>query len=87
MSCDVCRGHSLSGECPCCGESQERCPDCNGTGKRYQIFDVIDRELLFCDKDFYWSVAEDEDDAEERGERYCRVMMMCKTCGGTGYAL
>jgi hypothetical protein len=43
--------------------------------------------LLFCDKDFYWSVAEDEDDAEERGERYCRVMMMCETCGGTGYAL
>lgn len=88
MSCDCCRGYSVS-YCPVCGESiteEVTCPDCGGTGHGpYYKFDTIERRDIECSEEVYNLLPEDEDEAEEMGERYCKQdVETCPTCRGDG---
>lgn len=86
MSCSVCRGYD-SDNCPCCGEDMDiiDCPNCNGTGEAdWQVFDVKTRETVDCSEIAYHYAAEDEDEAEFLGKRYCRLSCECQTCKGNG---
>ena len=86
MSCSVCAGYS-SYNCPCCGGYTETidCPDCGGTGEgNYTVWDVHNRREVSCTRLAYLLCADTEDDALERGQRYCKLSCVCKTCNGEG---
>lgn len=86
MSCPVCAGHDTY-NCPCCSEEVRMidCPDCNGTGYGdWKVWDIIKREEVSCTETDYRYSARTEDEAIERGQRYCRLSCTCKTCRGEG---
>lgn len=88
MSCEHCKGYSVS-HCPVCGEGEIEkvtCPECGGTGHGpYLKFDMIERKDIEV-SELEWSLLpEDEDEAEELGQRYCKQdLEECWTCRGEG---
>ena len=86
MSCSVCAGY-VGVDCPCCGSHANiiTCPDCGGTGEGdYKVWDIHERIEVGCDRLTYLYSANTEDDAEERGQRYCKLSCVCQTCQGEG---
>lgn len=87
MSCSVCAGYS-SYNCPCCGEEPRMivCPDCQGSGYTpYMAFDIRCRRIIPVNELAYDILPLDEDEAESRGMRYCKVEIeVCRTCNGAG---
>lgn len=86
MSCSVCQGYD-SHKCPCCGDGLEvvGCPNCNGTGNAdWMVFDIKERVAVPCIESAYLYAAEDEDEAEYLGKRYCKLSCECQTCKGEG---
>lgn len=86
MSCSVCAGYNTYA-CPVCGPqcNVQTCPTCNGTGEAdWKVFDIISREVVPCTELAYIYAAEDEDEAERKGQRYCKLSCECETCRGVG---
>lgn len=89
--CNVCQGYS-GVSCPVCGRgslTEHECDACNGLGHAgYFAFDIIKREFVKCTETAWLALPVDEDDAEIRGKRYCRMEVEpCPICGGEGYVL
>ena len=85
MSCVVCAGYIA--DCPVCGKqvSMTDCPDCGGTGYGdWVVWDIIKMQEVSCTEQVYRSSAITEDDAIDRGQRYCRHSCTCKRCNGLG---
>lgn len=86
MSCSVCAGY-VGVDCPCCGSHANviTCPDCGGTGEGdYKVFDVNTRMDVDCTRIEYMASADTEDEAEEKGLKYCKLSCVCQTCQGEG---
>lgn len=89
--CNVCNGYS-GVSCPVCGRGslmEKECDACNGLGHAgYYAFDIIKRECVKCTEKAWLALPVDEDDAENRSKRYCRMEVEpCPICGGEGYVL
>lgn len=84
--CSICEGHS-SYNCPCCGEGvMVECPDCGGTGEGdWMVFDINLRKEVSVTESVYRHAADSEDEAVEKGKKYCKVSCTCMTCQGEGY--
>lgn len=67
MSCSVCAGYS-STACPCCSVETERFE----TPAQLFKFDVVDRVEVECSEEEYRLLPVDEDDALNKGARYCQ---------------
>jgi len=66
---------------------EKQCPRCNGTGVIYFVFDRIDRKKpsVECTREAYMCLADDEDEAEERGLRWVQQdEATCPDCHGEG---
>lgn len=62
------------------------CPDCNGLGHRgHYAFDIIKREAVKVNELTWDTLPFNEDIAEYRGMRYCKLdLEVCPTCKGSG---
>ena len=86
MSCNVCRGYD-SHDCPVCGieSSVERCPVCSGTGIDQRLaFNIKSREFVKVTEIAWLMLPKTEDEAEARGQNYCRAEDNCPFCKGLG---
>lgn len=88
MSCEHCRGYSVS-YCPVCGDEVTKmvtCPECEGSGLgKHYAFDRIKRIDVECTEIAYNLLPEDEDEAEALGQRYCKQdVEYCWRCRGEG---
>lgn len=89
MSCSVCQGYD-SQSCPCCENVyMVICPECKGTGmKKPRAFHIHRRITAECSELCYQILPKDEEDAEYRGENWCRYPReKCPTCNGDGEIL
>lgn len=88
MSCEHCRAYSVS-YCPVCEEGKEEmviCPECGGLGHEpFVAFDTLTRQDVECTEAAYICLPDDEDEAEAKGQRYCKQdLCICPTCLGEG---
>lgn len=89
MSCSVCLGHSEA-DCPCCGTQYNviDCPDCGGTGKgNFKVWDIIERHEVSCNQLEYMIAAEDENEAFDKSQRFCKLSCVCQRCNGEGVVM
>lgn len=87
--CNVCQGY-VGVSCPVCGDGslrEEECPICKGLGHTgYYAFDVHSRKDVKCTETTWLALPDTEDDAYEKGQRYCKQEVEpCSKCGGEGY--
>ena len=86
MSCSVCRGYD-SHDCPyCAAESTiERCPVCSGTGIDQRLaFNIHTRKFVKVTEIAWLMLPKTEEEAEARGQNYCRTEENCPFCKGLG---
>ena len=62
------------------------CPDCQGSGYTpYKALDIITRKEVAVTELAWRILPDDENEAESRGMRYCKVEIeVCRTCNGAG---
>lgn len=84
MACSVCAGHSDK-NCPCCSPQYIECPECEGSGYTYFMFDRMRRMHKPCTEAAYKILPFDEDEAKELNARYCMGNVeICECCKGDG---
>ena len=87
--CEVCKGYT-GVSCPVCGKGSVKekvCDKCHGLGHTgYYAFDIITREKVECTESAWLALPVDEDDAEYKNKRFCRMEVdVCTRCCGDGF--
>lgn len=85
MSCSVCAGYSSS-NCPVCGESHiVDCPECYGSGINHNLaFNIHTRQDVKVNEITWMMLPATEEEAEKKGQNYCRSEENCPYCKGIG---
>ncbi len=86
MACDVCMGIN-SDKCPCCSPSAVLipCPDCEGSGFHYFLFNLATREHTRCTEKVFNDLPYDEEDARDSNTNECQGdIRTCDCCNGDG---
>lgn len=61
------------------------CPFCNGKPVAYYKLNIDTRETVECTENEYYSLKDDEDEAYDAGDAYCRYEEVpCVFCNGEG---
>lgn len=87
MSCEHCRGYSVT-HCPVCGEGETEvieCPKCGGDGiDHHYAYDMRTHEFVEVTEIAFLILPDDVEEAECRGEHYCKGDIPCPYCRGYG---
>ena len=85
MSCNVCAGYD-STNCPVCGEERiVTCPVCEGTGINQRLaFNIHTRQSVKVTEIAWLFLPKTEEEAEAKGQNYCRSEENCPACKGLG---
>lgn len=82
--CEICHGYP---GCPVCSPEPRmiECPSCQGHGYIWHRYDIEENEETEVTEEEFNTLPVDEDEAAEKGERYCQGdKETCPVCDGTG---
>lgn len=86
MSCNICMGYDTT-HCPVCGDDSTivDCPECYGTGINQRLaFNIHTRQFVKVTEITWLMLPATEDEAEDKGQNYCRSEENCPLCKGIG---